>query len=373
MRPVWAEVNLCSVVSNLKEVRRSIPNTTKVMAIVKANAYGHGAGPVAKKMVENGVEYLGVALLSEAVQLREYGISSPILILGYTPEDDYPILIRNNITQTIFTHRQAELLSQAADNLKKNVRIHIKVDTGMGRIGFQPDQQAIQEIKKIAALPALEIEGLFTHLAKSDARDKSYTSMQLQKYFWVCNELKKSGINVALKHAANSAAIIDIPEADFDLVRPGIMLYGLYPSDEVDISRIHLRQAMALKANICHVKNVKAGVNIGYGCTYTTTRAAKIATLPLGYADGYTRLLSNKGVALVRGQRVPIVGRICMDQCMLDVSEVDDAEMGDEAVLFGKQGKDFLSIDEVAELIGTINYEIVCMISARVPRIYSNS
>ncbi len=370
MRPTVAVVNLNSIAHNLQEVRRLIPDQTKIMAIVKANAYGHGSGPVARRALDAGADYLGVALLSEAVELREYGLKCPILILGYTPEAEYAVVINNNLTQTIYTYDQAELLSQAAKILKSSAKIHLKIDTGMGRIGFQPDKQAVEIIKSIAQLPALEIEGVYTHLAKADARDKSYSHLQLMKFLWVCRAIEKAGIKVAIKHAANSAAIIDLPEAHLNMVRPGIILYGLYPSEDVDMARVDLHQAMSLKTRIVHLKKVREGTCIGYGCSYTTRKTAKIATLPLGYADGYCRLLSNQGVALVRGQRVPVVGRICMDQCMIDVSEVDGAAPGDEVVLFGNQGEGFITIDEIARQIGTINYEVVCMVSYRVPRKY---
>ncbi|WP_227764676.1 alanine racemase [Zhaonella formicivorans] len=370
MRPVWAEVDLNAIAHNLREVRRIIPKTTKIMAIVKANAYGHGAFQVAQRALETGADYLGVALLAEAVQLREHGIASPIMILGYTSEEDYPEVIKHAITQTVFTYRQAQRLSEAAQTLNQTAKIHIKVDTGMGRIGFQSTEQAIQEITAIAKLPGIEIEGLFTHMAKSDAKDKTYSQMQLEKFLWVCREVEKAGVKVALKHAANSGAIIDLPEAHLDIVRPGIMLYGLYPSDEVDKSKLQLQPAMSLKAKIVHLKEVEAGTSISYGCTFTTKKRSRIATLPLGYADGYTRLLSNKGVALVRGCRVPVVGRVCMDQCMLDVSDVESVAVGDEVVLLGRQGEAVISVDEVAESIGTINYEVVCMVSYRVPRKY---
>lgn len=370
MRPVWAEVDLDAIAQNLKEVRRIIPKDTKVMAIVKANAYGHGAVQVAQKAIEAGADYLGVALLMEAVQLRKHGISSPILILGYTPEADYPAVVQNSITQTIFSYDQAELLSRSAQELKRQAKIHIKVDTGMGRIGFQPTEESIQEIKAIAELPGLKIEGIFTHMANADAKDKTYSHLQLNKFLWFCSEVEKAGIKPALRHVANSAAIIDLPDAHLDLVRPGIMLYGLYPSNEVDKSKVNLCPAMSLKTKIIHLKEVAAGTSIGYGCTYTATRPTRIATLPLGYADGYTRLLSNKGIVLVRGQKVPVVGRVCMDQLMIDVSGVKNAAVGDEVVLFGKQGDAYISVDDIAALVGTINYEVVCMVSCRVPRIY---
>lgn len=371
MRPVWATVDLDAIAHNLQEVRRAIPNGTKIMAIVKANAYGHGAIPVARKVLETGADYLGVALLAEAIQLREQGLRVPVLILGYTPEEDYPAVIKNQITQTIFSYEQALSLSKAAASLKCPVKVHVKVDTGMGRLGFAASEISIDAIAALATLPYLEIEGLFTHLAKADARDKTYSYQQLDKFAWFCRQVEQAGLELKFKHAANSGAIIDLPEAHFDLVRPGIMLYGCYPSDEVDRSRVRLKPAMTLTARIAHLKRVKAGTSISYGCTFTAARTSTIATLPLGYADGFSRLLSNKGSALVKGCRVPVVGRVCMDQCMLDVTDVPGVEVGDEAVLFGSQGEALLTVDEVAAKIGTINYEVLCMVSSRVPRKYN--
>lgn len=370
MRSVWAEVNLGAIKHNLKEVRRVIPNTTKIMAIVKANAYGHGSVPVAIKAIESEVDYLGVALLDEAVELRKNGILSPILILGYTPKEDYPIVLRNEITQTIYSYEQAKILSDTALLLNKTAKVHIKVDSGMGRIGFKTETDSLKEIKSIARLSGLEIEGIFTHFAHADASDKTYSKLQLDRFIGFCQEVEKAGVRVKYRHAANSAAIIDLPDAHLDMVRPGIIIYGCYPTAEVNHTRLKLLPSMSLKTRIVYLKNVSAGTCISYGRTYTTNKQSKIATIPLGYADGWTRLLSSKGQVLVHGQKVPVVGRICMDQCMLDVSNVKDVMLEDEVVLFGKQGKSILSVDEVAKLIGTINYEVLCMISYRVPRLY---
>lgn len=370
MRPVWAEIDLSAISHNLQEVRRIIPSHSKIMAIVKANAYGHGASAVVPKLLEAGADYLGVAILDEALELREQGIKAPILVLGYTGEENCPLVVKHDITQTVFSLRQAKSLSKAALSLHKKAKIHIKVDTGMGRIGFLATPQAVKEAEEIAKLPGLEVEGIFTHLANADARDKTYSQAQLDKFFWFVSQLEKAGIHIKYKHAANSAAIIDLPQAHLDLVRPGIMLYGLYPSHEVAKDKVKLQPAMSLKTRIVHLKEVEPGTSISYGCTYVTKSKARIATLPLGYADGYTRLLSNKGMALVHGTRVPVVGRVCMDQCMLDVTAVQGVTLGDEVVLMGRQGEAIISADEIAELIGTINYEVVCMISSRVPRIY---
>ncbi|MDS1029212.1 alanine racemase [Bacillota bacterium LX-D] len=369
MRKVWAEIDLSAVAHNLQQIKSNIPINTKVMAIVKANAYGHGAVQVAE-VLQNQVNYFGVAVLAEALELRRNNIDKPILILGYTSTEDYPALIKAEVTQTVFSYEQAKNLSQAALALNKQVKIHIKIDTGMGRIGFPISQETIKTALKIAKLPNLIIEGIFTHLANADAEDKTYSYQQLDKFTWVCDNLQRSGLEIPLKHAANSGTIVDLPEAHFDLVRPGIILYGLYPSDQVRKDKIKLQPAMALKAKIVYLKQVAKGSSISYGCTYTTDKAAAIATIPIGYADGYTRLLSNRGVALVKGRRVPVVGRVCMDQLMLDVSDIPGVAEGDEVVLLGKQGEEVISAEELAKLIGTINYELVCMIRQRVPRKY---
>lgn len=370
MRPVWAEINLSAIKNNIEEIKGLIPKTTKIMAIVKANAYGHGSVAVAVKAIESGADYLGVAILDEAVELRENGILAPILILGYTPKEDYPVVVRNDITQTIYSYEQAKNLSDIALLLNKTAKVHIKVDSGMCRIGFKTEMDSLEEIKNIASLSGLEIEGIFTHFANADASDKSYSKLQLERFLRFCQEVEKAGVKVKFRHAANSAAIIDLPEAHLDMVRPGIIIYGLYPSAEVKHGRLKLIPSMSLKTRIVHLKDVSAGSCVGYGCTYTTSKLSKIATIPLGYADGWSRLLSNIGQVLVRGQQAPLVGRICMDQCMLDVSDVEDVMLEDEVVLFGKQGKTTLSVDAVAKLIGTINYEVLCMISNRVPRLY---
>ncbi|HHU31434.1 MAG: alanine racemase [Zhaonellaceae bacterium] len=369
MRPVWAEIDLKAIDHNLNEVKRVISPSTDMMAIVKANGYGHGAVQVAERAVKAGAVYLGVALLQEAIELRKHGITTPILILGYTSEEDYKLLVKYQITQGIYQLTQAEILNEIAKSQGVKAKVHVKIDTGMGRLGFSV-QESVEAIEKIAKLSHVELEGVFSHLAMSDAKDKSYTYLQLEKFIKISQKLEQAGLDIKYKHLANSGGIIDLPETHFNLVRPGIILYGLYPSEEVDRTKIRLKQAMSFKTQISYVKEVPKGTSISYGCTYTTTRTSRIATLPLGYADGYSRLLSNRGMVLVGGKRVPVVGKICMDQFMIDVTEVENVKPGDEVVLFGSQGQEFLSVEEIAELIGTINYEVLCMVSYRVPRRY---
>lgn len=370
LRPVWAEIDLDSLAHNIKEVRRITNKEAIVTAVVKANAYGHGSIEAAKVFLENGANRLAVATLSEAVELRRAGIDTPILILGYTPDSQHKIAVENDIIEAIYTLESAEKLSQVAGNLNKKAKVHIKVDSGMGRIGFPPVDSSIDKIEKISKLPNLEIEGIFTHFAKADEVDKAYTGKQFKNYKWVIEKLKDKNIQIPIKHVSNSAATIDLPEYNLNMVRGGIMIYGLYPSDEVDKEKVSLKPAMTLKAKISHLKEVPEGTGISYGQIFVTKRKSKIATIPIGYADGFTRLLTSKAEVAIKGKRAPIVGKICMDQCMIDVTDIEDVKVGDEVVLFGDGTNGVPHIDEVAEKLGTINYEIVCMVGRRVPRVY---
>lgn len=372
-RPAWAEINLNAVAHNLNELRRVTGSGAKVMAVVKANAYGHGAVEVSKTALDNGADYLGVALLNEAQELRAAGIKAPILILGYTHPEQVPDAVMEDITLTVYNIEGAKAISDAAVALGKKGKIHVKVDTGMGRLGFLTDIDAAGEIMKIAALPGVELEGMFTHFAVSDIKDKEYSKKQFEKFTEIDFQLKKMGLHIPIKHSANSAAIIDLPDFHADMVRAGVSLYGLYPSEEVFKDKVNLIPAMTFKARIANVKAVPAGISISYGRTYTTKTDTKVATIPVGYADGYTRLFSNRSHILVKGVRVPVIGRVCMDQFMVDVSNIPDVSIGDEVVLMGRQGDQAVTADELAEMIGTINYEIVCMVSARVPRVYIGS
>lgn len=370
LRPVWAEIDLDSLAHNIKEVRRITNKEAIVTAVVKANAYGHGSIEAAEVFLENGADRLAVATLSEAVELRRAGIDTPILILGYTPASQHKIAVENDIIEAVYNLESAEKLSQVAGNLNKKAKVHIKVDSGMGRIGFPPVDSSIDKIEKISKLPNLEIEGIFTHFAKADEVDKAYTGKQFKNYKWVIEKLEDKNIQIPIKHVSNSAATIDLPEYNLNMVRGGIMIYGLYPSDEVDKEKVSLKPAMTLKAKISHLKEVPEGTGISYGQIFVTKRKSKIATIPIGYADGFTRLLTSKAEVAIKGKRAPIVGKICMDQCMIDVTDIEDVKVGDEVVLFGDGTNGVPHIDEVAEKLGTINYEIVCMVGRRVPRVY---
>lgn len=367
-RPVWAEINLDNIVYNLEQVRKRVSAETLIMAVVKADAYGHGVIPVARRVVEAGADRLAVALPEEGVELREAGFKLPVQVLGEILPPQYPLILDYDLIPTIGKIETARGLNQLA--VRKGVlqKVHLKVDTGMGRIGTLPDS-AVEFVLKIAQLSNLELEGLMTHFATADEENKEYTYYQWERFNYVIRKLEAEGVNIPIKHAANSATIIDLPQFELDMVRPGIMLYGLRPSHEVDNS-LSLKPALSWKARIIYLKEVPAGTAISYGSTYITPRRSKIATIPLGYADGYSRLLSNKGQVLIHGRRAPVRGRVCMDQFMVDVTEIPDVSVGDEVVLIGKQGKEEITATEIADLTGTINYEITCSISKRVPRIY---
>ncbi len=369
IRPVWAEINLDVLAHNMREARRLAKPSALVMGVVKADAYGHGATIVSKTLIENGADMLGVAILNEAIELRKAGYTVPILILGYTNSEQYAELIRFGIEQTIYDYEMAVLLSEEAKRQKEKVKIHIKIDTGMRRLGFEPNVESVDTILRISKLENLDIVGIFSHFSEADSKDKQFSEEQYRKFMWVCERLDDANLIIPIKHIANSAAIIDLPETHMDMVRAGIMLYCLSPSIE-NIRAADLKQAMTLKARISNVKSISAGESVGYGRAYFADKPTVVATLPIGYADGYTRKLTGKGYALVHGKKARLIGRICMDQCMLDVTAIEDVRIGDEAVLFGEQGDKRITIDELAMKLGTINHEIVCSISRRVPRVY---
>ena len=365
----WVEINLDALECNFDAVREALPENIKILAVVKANAYGHGAIGVAK-FLENKADYLAVAATDEALELRKNGINCPILVLGHIPYGDYDNIVKFNITTAISDFYEAELLSKAAKKAGVNVPLHIAVDTGMNRIGFACNDASIEEIKKIKKLPNIEIEGAFSHLAAADMLDKTYTKMQAEKFDNFVLKLENAGIEVAIKHLYNSAAIADL-EKKYDMVRQGIILYGLKPSDEVEFNNINVpKPVMSMKTRVVQVKTLPAGECISYGCTYTTEKETIVATLCAGYADGVTRVLSNNGEVLIRGKRAKIIGRVCMDQFMVDVTEIPEVEAGDTATIFGTDGNETISVDEIAKKANTINYEIICNINSRVTRVY---
>ena len=371
LRPrVVAEVNVDALKHNYKQIRGCVPYDVEIMAIVKADAYGHGAKEISKLLQEEGVNRFAVAIAKEGEELRENGITSPILVLGYTPRADIRVLIENNLTQTVFSYDMAKTLSDEAGKLGKTVNIHIKVDTGMGRIGFLSSPQSIEEVKMIATLPHLNLEGIFTHFSTADEEDRAYTKKQWHIFEGFLNELREVGIEIPIIHAANSAAIMCHSYADLNVVRPGIILYGYYPSGYLQGKVLDLIPAMTLKTQVVHVKELPEGHYVGYGRTHYTHHKTKVATIPVGYADGYSRRLGNVGRVLIKGQYAPIIGNVCMDQFMVDVSHIEGVTVEDEVVLFGKQGENEIPVEEIASSLGTINYEIICMIGKRVPRVY---
>lgn len=373
IRPVWAEINLDNLKYNMKEIRK-ISKSRDIIGVVKADAYGHGALEVSKVILENGATALAVATSSEAVQLRKGGIKAPVMILGYTPVELLDEIIENDVQQTIYSYDAALNLSRTAREKNKTAKIHIAVDTGMGRIGFAPNEESINEVIKISRLPNITIEGMFSHFSTSDEKDKKYSLYQLENFNWFYDKLKKNGININVRHIANSAAIIDMPGIHFEAVRPGIILYGYYPSDEVNKGNLSLKPVMSLKAKISNIKTLPEGKYISYGRKFVTKRKSVIATLPIGYADGFSRGLSGKAKVIVNGNYADVVGRICMDQCMIDVTDIEKVSMNNEVTIMGeyeKKGKKLsITADDIAKELGTISYEILCMISKRVPRVY---
>lgn len=370
-RAVWAQIDLDAAAHNMRQIRKHVGPDVKIAAVVKANAYGHGSVELAKTFAENGADCFAVSSLDEAVELRRYAhIDNEIFILGHTDARRTEELLTYDIEPAVFNLKNAEFFSQEARRLGKTLRVHIAVDTGMSRVGFQVNEFSVSEIKTIAALPNIEIRGMFTHFAVSDMKDKTFTREQYGRFRWMCKRMEEEGIHIALRHCCNSAAVLELPEYYCDMVRPGIIMYGCEPSPEIDIKPYDLRPVMSLRCCIAHVKLIDAGATVSYGRHYKTPSRRKIATLPVGYADGYSRILSGKVDVLYHGHRVPQVGAICMDQCMIDVSGEANVHAGDEVVLFGRQGDSFIPIEEIAAACGTINYEIMCNISRRVPRVY---
>ena len=378
----WAEIDLNAYAHNITELRRITRNSTRLMAVVKADGYGHGAIEIAGEALRNGAEYLGVARINEAVQLRTAGLDAPILIFSYTPPDLAETIIQYDLTQTVYSLATAKALSECARQKGKKIKVHIKADSGMGRLGLllhataqsgdhnPAPRKAVQEVESISRLSGLAVEGLFTHFATADSADKSYATGQLDVFMDFIERLRRTGLEPPIKHAANSGALIDMPQSHLDMVRPGIATYGLYPSDEVNKNQVGLKPVMTLKSRIIQLKRVPAGFSISYGITFQTKKPTTIATVPVGYADGFNRLLSNRGHMLVHGQKVPIVGRVCMDLTMLDVGSVSDVAIEDEVVVFGQQAQASLPADKIASDLNTINYEIVSTITGRVPRVY---
>ena len=371
LRPrVMAEVSKSAIRHNYQAIKSLLPTDVEMMGVVKADGYGHGAAEVAAILQEEGIARFAVAIAREGEELRQIGVDKPILVLGYTPQADIKSLIINDLTQTVFSYEMAHYISEEAKKENKIVNVHIKIDTGMGRIGFLASPESVNEIKKIAELPNINLEGIFTHFATADEKEWTYTKEQWSVFNGFLNELQEVGIEFPVIHAANSAATMVHNYTHLNLVRPGIILYGYYPSNHLTGKKLSLMPAMTLKTQVVHVKELPAAHTVGYGRTYKAREKIKVATIPIGYADGYSRRLSNKGRVLIRGEYAPVLGNICMDQFMVDVSHIEDVQVGDEVVVFGRQQDKFISIEELAKLTETINYEIMCMIGKRVPRLF---
>lgn len=369
MRAVWAEIDLDAIKYNIKNIKE-ISNGRDVIAVVKADAYGHGAIDIIPTLLENGASRLAVAMITEGIEIRKNNIDAPIMILGFTPCEYAYALCKYDIEQTVYDLEYAKKLSEIGIKNNKKIKVHIALDTGMGRIGFMPGKKSVDDVEQICKLTGIEVIGLFTHFATADEKDKTYTHEQFNKVKEFDNELLARGINIPIKHVSNSGAIIDMPETFLDAVRAGIILYGYYPSDEVNKSKLKIKPALSLKTKVSHVKEMEEGMYISYGRTFETTRKSKIATIPIGYADGYSRLLSGKAKVIIKGKFANVVGRICMDQCMIDVTDIDDVSVGDEVILLGEQGNLKYNADDMARDMGTISYEVLCMIKQRIPRIY---
>lgn len=367
----YSKIDLDAVLHNINEVKKRIENSVKIMAIIKADGYGHGA-TILGDFLENEVDYYGVATVEEAMELREYGVKLPILILGYSSPSQYLEIVENNITQTIYTMKMAEEMAKAGAICGKKAKIHIALDTGMNRIGFQVDEGGILAIEEILTLPNLMVEGLFTHFACADEVDKSYSKLQIERYDKFLDSLEKKEIHIPIKHMCNSAGIMEFDHHRFDMVRSGIITYGLYPSEDVNKKEFRLKPALEWKTHVINVKTVDAGCGVSYGRTYITKSKTKIATLSVGYADGYPRALSSIGRVLIHGKYAPIIGKICMDQMMIDVTHIDNVEIEDEVTLVGEDGNYIISIEELADMAGSFNYEFVCGIGKRVPRRYKD-
>lgn len=368
---VYAKIDLDAIRNNLYAIKALLSPSARILAVIKADGYGHGAVPIAETLQdEDCLAGFAVATAEEALELRQNGIAKPILILGYVFPEHYPMLVAQQIRPAVFTLDMAVQLSQAASGQQRDIPVHIKIDTGMSRIGMPANAQSAQLIAQIAALPHLVTEGMFTHFARADEADKTSALSQLSQFQQMIRLTRQAGVRIPYVHCSNSAAIIDLPQANMDLVRAGIILYGLWPSQEVQKDRIRLQPALELVSHVAYVKRLEAGRSVSYGGTYTAAEPRIIATIPVGYADGYPRSLSNKGCVLIHGRRAPVLGRVCMDQFMVDVTHIPDVKTGDRVILAGRDGEQALTLEELGERSGRFNYEFACGLSKRIPRVF---
>ncbi len=371
-RRVHADIDLDAVLFNFEQMNQNIPEKTKIMAVVKTDAYGHGAVPLAELMEPlKDLWGFATATVDEALELRQAGITKPILILGYTFPECYSLIVEHEIRQTVFSYEMAKELSEEAVRQNKKAYVHVKLDTGMGRIGYQNAEDAAKDAAKMKELPMLEMEGVFTHFANADTEQKELTYRQIEKFEKMISAMEAEGAAFSLKHCANSAGIIELAGEQFNLVRAGIITYGMWPSEEVRKDVVRLKPILSLKSHVVYVKEVEAGTSISYGSTWTADCRRTIATVPVGYGDGYPRSLSNKGYVLIKGCKAPIVGRVCMDQLMVDVTEIpEQIQVGDRVTLIGKDGEQEITAEQLGELSGRFNYELMCDLGNRIPRIY---
>lgn len=370
---VRADISLDAILANMESMKRNLKEGVQITAVLKTNAYGHGAVEIAK--VLEPLDYVwgyAVAAFEEAVELREAGLRKPILLLGYVFPYCYQELAKMNIRPAVFREDMLEQLSAAAKAAGKKIKIHIAVDTGMSRIGIFPDETGLDFVKKALETEGLQVEGMFTHFARADEADRSFTEEQLEKFVWLTESVKERlGYDIPIRHCSNSAGIIEYPHANMTMVRAGITLYGLWPSDEVRKDIVPLEPVMSLRSHIIYIKEISAGTPVSYGGTWAPDHTVRLATVPVGYGDGWPRSLSNKGYVLIRGQKAPIRGRVCMDQFMVEVTDIPDAAEGDEVTLIGRDGDAYISMEEVGDLSGRFNYELACDINPRVPRLFS--
>lgn len=369
LHPIWAEINLNNLVNNIDEINKK-SNNSEIIGVVKANAYGHGAVEISKTLLSCNIKKLAVANIVEAIELRENDITAPIMLLGVSEDFAIDNLIDYDVEPTVSTLHFAKNLNESAIKKNKTMKIHIALDSGMGRIGFRNTSQDIDDIVSISKLSNLKIDSIFSHFSTADSIDKSYSNIQMDIYNSIIRKLKERGVAISKKNLSNSAAIIDIPNSHYDYVRPGIIQYGYYPSDEVNKNDINIKPVLTWKTRIVHIKEVNENEYIGYGKTYKTNKKTLIATLPVGYADGYSRGLSNKGSVIIKGKLAPIIGNVCMDQFMVDVTDIEDVKLGDEVILLGSDGEIKFDAEDMANILNTISYEVLCLIGRRAPRVY---
>lgn len=368
---IRARIDLDAIEYNIEKMKENLPEDTKLIVVAKADCYGHGALQTTSLLsLKEYVWGFAVATLDEAIVLRRGGITKPILVLGCIFPEQWIDALENNIRITVYAEELTKVLSDLAVKIGRKAYVHVKLDTGMGRIGFTPGKEGADKIEEISKLPNIVMEGLYTHFSKADEGDKSYTLKQMEAYTWMKEELAGRGITFSYYHCCNSAGIIDLKGAGQNLSRAGISTYGMYPSEEVHKENVDLKPALELISHVAFVKWVDEGKMISYGGTYVTKRRTKIATIPVGYGDGYPRSLSNKGYMLIHGKKAPIIGRVCMDQCMVDVTEIEDVKFGDEVVLVGRDGDEYLSVETLSRLSDRFNYEFVCLMGKRIPREY---